>query len=125
MSWAYIYHELKKKGDPIAKASPADMGAQGWAEAAELSSDISPDCEAAAYDFLREMNSPKGQALMAESSGYTPANPGAAKYLSKELNEQIGLNDPKAFRGSAIIKLAPADPEAYNQTLQEIISGLD
>lgn len=124
MSWAYIYHELKKKGDPIAKANLPDMGAQGWAEAAEISSGISPDCEAAAYAFLREMNTPKGQALMAESSGYTPANPGAAKYLSKELNEQIGLNDPKAFRGSAIIKLAPADPEAYNQTLQEIISGL-
>jgi spermidine/putrescine-binding protein len=122
--WAYMYHELKKQGVPVAQTVPSDIGAMGWAEAVEISSDISPDCEAAAYAFLNEMASPKGQAALVESSGYSPANPGAAKYLSKELSEQVGLSDVKAFRGDSIIKLAPADPEAYDQTLQEIISGL-
>jgi len=35
-----------------------------------------------------------------------------------------GLEDPQKFLGSAIFKKAPADPEAYNQTMQEIIAGL-
>jgi hypothetical protein len=44
--------------------------------------------------------------------------------MSAELKEITGMNDPKKFLGSAIFKKAPADPEAYNQTMQEIIAGL-
>lgn len=124
MSWAYIYHELKKKGEPVAKANLADMGAQAWTEGAEMSSEISPDCEAAAYAYLNAMISPKGQAALAESAGYSPVNQAAAKYMSKELIEETGVEDPKAFLGSAIFKQAPTDPEAYNEVMQEIIAGL-
>jgi spermidine/putrescine transport system substrate-binding protein len=120
----YQYPELKKQGEPVAEAVPNDIGAQAWAEAMQLSSDISPDCEAAAYAFLNVMVSPKAQAAMVEATGYSPSNPGAEKYLSDETIEAVGLNNLKAFRGDAIIKQAPTDPEAYDQTLQEIISGL-
>jgi hypothetical protein len=44
--------------------------------------------------------------------------------MSKKLIEQTGLNNPKAFLGSAIFKQALADPQAYNQTMEEIIAGL-
>ena len=64
----------------------------------------------------------KGQAEQLARDGYAVLT-WSARGFGKSTG-QIGLNDPKAFRGSAIIKLAPADPEAYNQTLQEIISGL-
>lgn len=124
MSWAYIYHELKKQGEPVAKANLKDMGAQAWTEGAEITSEISPDCEAAAYAYLNAMISPKGQAALAESAGYSPVNQAAAKYMSKELIEETGVEDPKAFLGSAIFKRAPSDPEAYNETMQEIIAGL-
>jgi spermidine/putrescine-binding protein len=125
LDWGgYQYPELKKQGVPVAESVPNDIGGQAWAEAMQLSSDISPDCEAAAYAFLNEMVSPKGQAALVEATGYSPANPGAAKYLKKDTIEAVGLNNVKAFRGNAIIKQAPTDPEAYDQTLQEIISGL-
>jgi spermidine/putrescine-binding protein len=124
MGWSFILNELTAKNEPVAEARLADMGAQAWAEGASLTSGVSPDCEAAAYAFLNEMITPKGQAALAESSGYTPVNPGAAKYMPKELVEKTGLNDPKGFLGSAIFKQAVADPEAYNQTMQEIIAGL-
>lgn len=120
----YMYPELKKQGQPVAEAVPKDIGAQAWSEAMQMSSDITPDCEAAAYAFVNELVSPKAQAVLVEATGYSPANPGAAKYLSKEKEEEVGLNDVKAFRGNSIIKQAPTDPEAYDQTLQEIISGL-
>ncbi|MBS1861415.1 MAG: extracellular solute-binding protein [Actinobacteria bacterium] len=120
----YQYPELKKQGVPVAEAVPSDIGAQAWAEAMQLSSAISPDCEAAAYAFLNEMVSPRGQAALVEATGYSPANPGAAKYLKKETIQAVGLNNVNAFRGNAIIKQAPTNPEAYDQTLQEIISGL-
>ncbi len=124
MGWSFIYNELKAKHQPVAEAKLKDMGAQAWGEGASLSSAITPDCEAAAYAFLKEMITPKGQAELAESSGYTPVNPEAAKYMPKELVVKTGLNDPKAFLGSAIFKRAPANPNAYNQTMQEIIAGL-
>jgi spermidine/putrescine-binding protein len=122
--WSFIYNELKAKHEPVAEAKLADMGAQGWAEGASLSSDISANCEAAAYEFLNWTIAPKGAAALAASSGYTPSNPGAATYMSKKLIEQTGLNNPKAFLGSAIFKQALADPQAYNQTMEEIIAGL-
>ena len=122
--WSFIYNELKAKHEPVAEAKLANMGAQGWAEGASLSSDISANCEAAAYAFLNWTISPKGAAALATSSGYTPSNPGAAAYMSKQLIEQTGLNNPKAFLGSAIFKQALSDPQAYNQTMEEIIAGL-
>ena len=120
----YMYPELKKQGQPVAEAVPNDIGAQAWAEALQLSSDISPDCEAAAYAFVNEYVTAQRQAVLVEATGYSPANPATARFLSKGENEEVGLTDVKAFRGNSIIKQAPADSEAYDQTLQEIISGL-
>lgn len=122
--WSYIYDQLKAKHQPVATAKLADMGAQGWAEGASISDKVSPDCEAAAYDFMNWTISPEGSALLAQSSGYTPANPEAAKHLSPALIKQLGLNDPKAFLGSAIFKQAVSNPQAYNQTMEEVIAGL-
>jgi spermidine/putrescine-binding protein len=124
MGWSYILDELKAKHQPVAEAKLKDMGAQAWTEGASLTSDVTPDCEAAAYAFLGDMITPKGQAELAESSGYTPVNPAAQKYMSKELIEKTGINNPKAYLGSAIFKQAVSNPEAYNQTMQEIIAGL-
>jgi spermidine/putrescine-binding protein len=122
--WMYVYNQLKKEHRPVANANLADMGAQGWTEGAALASHVNPDCEAAAYDFLNWIVSPKGSAIMAEGEGYTPANPGAAKYLSPAVVKELGLDDPKALLGSAILKQAVANPQAYNQTMEEVIAGL-
>lgn len=124
MGWTYVLNELKAKGAPVEEAHIKDMGAQAWTEGPALSSDISPDCEAAAYEFMNYLVSPKGQLALSASSGYTPVNPATKPLMSKEEQENTGMNDPKKFLGSAIVKKAPADPEAYNQTMQEIISGL-
>lgn len=124
MGWSYVINELRAKNEPVEEAKLDDMGAQAWSEGPAMSVDIDPDCEALAYEWFKHEISPEGQAALAEESTYTPVNPAAAKYMSDELLEITGLEDPEAFLGSAIFKRAPADPEAYNQTLQEIITGL-
>jgi spermidine/putrescine-binding protein len=124
MGWSYVINELRAKNEPVEEAHMKDMGAQAWSEGPALSSDISPDCEAAAYEFMNYLISPKGQLALAESSTYTPVNPATKGLMSKELLKITGMEDPKKFLGSAIFKKAPADPEAYNQTMQEIIAGL-
>jgi spermidine/putrescine-binding protein len=124
MGWSYVINELRAKNEPVEEAHMEDMGAQAWSEGPALTSEISPDCEAAAYEFMNYLISPKGQLALAESSTYTPVNPAAKGLMSAELKEITGMNDPKKFLGSAIFKKAPADPEAYNQTMQEIIAGL-
>ncbi len=122
--WSYVYNQLTEKHQPVALAKVKDMGAQGWTEGASISSGVSPDCEAAAYAFLNWTVSPKGAAALAESSGYSPSNPEAAKYLSPALVKTLGLDNPQAFLGSAIFKQAVSNPSAYNQTMQEVIAGL-
>lgn len=124
MGWSYVINELLAKNEPVAEAHMEDMGAQAWSEGPALTSEISPDCEAAAYEFMNYLISPKGQLALAESSTYTPVNPAAKSLMSPELLKITGMEDPKKFLGSAIFKKAPADPEAYNQTMQEIIAGL-
>jgi len=122
--WSYVYNQLVEKHQPVALAKVKDMGAQGWTEGASISSGASPDCEAAAYAFLNWTVTPKGAAALAESSGYSPSNPEAAKYLSPALVKTLGLDNPQAFLGSAIFKQAVSSPSAYNQTMQEVIAGL-
>ena len=124
MGWSYVINELRAKNEPVDEAKLKDMGAQAWSEGPAMSVDIDPDCEAAAYEWINWEISPKGQAALAEESTYTPVNPAAEKYMSPDLIKLTGIDDPEGFLGSAIFKRAPADPEAYNQTLQEIISGL-
>lgn len=124
MGWSYVINELRAQNEPVEEATLDSMGAQAWSEGPAMSVDIDPDCEAAAYEWINYEISPKGQAALAEESTYTPTNPGAEEFMSKDLIELTGLDDPEGFLGSAIFKEAPADPEAYNQTLQEIISGL-
>ncbi len=124
MGWSYVINELRAENEPVEEAKLDDMGAQAWSEGPHMSVDIDPDCEAAAYEWINYEISPKGQAALAAESTYTPTNPGAIKFMDKDLIELTGLDDPKGFLGSAIFKEAPADPEAYNQTLQEIITGL-
>lgn len=124
MGWSYVINELRAKNEPVDEAHLKDMGAQAWSEGPAMSVDIDPDCEAAAYEWIKYEISPKGQAALAEESTYTPTNPGAEKYMTPESIKLTGIDDPKGFLGSAIFKKAPADPEAYNQTLQEIIAGL-
>jgi putative spermidine/putrescine transport system substrate-binding protein/spermidine/putrescine transport system substrate-binding protein len=124
MGWSYVINELRAQNEPVEEGKLKSMGAQAWSEGPAMSVDIDPDCEAAAYEWINYEVSPKGQAALAAESTYTPTNPGAAKFMDKDLIELTGLDDPKGFLGSAIFKEAPADPEAYNQTLQEIIAGL-
>jgi spermidine/putrescine-binding protein len=124
MGWSYVINELRAKNEPVEEAKLEDMGAQAWSEGPAMSVDIDPDCEAAAYEWIKYEISPEGQAALAEESTYTPTNPGAEKFMTPESIKLTGIDDPKGFLGSAIFKKAPADPEAYNQTLQEIIAGL-
>jgi spermidine/putrescine-binding protein len=124
MGWGYVYNELKKKHAPVAEARIPEMGAEAWAEGASLTSDISPDCEAAAYDFLNLMDSPKGNAALAESSGYTPVNPAAVNYMTKEEIKLTGMENPRAYLGSAIFKQGVNNPALYNETMEEVIAGL-
>ena len=124
MGWGYVYNELKKKKEPVAEARIKNMGAQAWSEGASFTTGVSKDCEAAGYAFLNLMISPKGQAALSESSGYTPVNPAAIHYMSKETIENTGMENPRGYLGSAIFKQGVNNPSLYNEVMEEVIAGL-
>ena len=74
--------------------------------------------------FLNLMISPKGQAALAESSGYTPVNPAAIHYMSKETIANTGMENPRGYLGSAIFKQGVNNPSLYNEVMEEVIAGL-
>lgn len=124
LGWNYIYQQLHPKGFPIAQVVFDHQGPQAWNDANAISAGISADCEDAAYEWLDYTISPEAQAAMAKVTGYSASNPGAKRYLSRELIAETYLDHPEEYQQRAIIRTDPVRREKYIQVAEEIVQGL-
>jgi putative spermidine/putrescine transport system substrate-binding protein/spermidine/putrescine transport system substrate-binding protein len=126
--WTYTYNELRRRDPAATKGLKAvifkDMGGFAWSEAYTISKNISDGCRAKAYAFLNYMEDPKVEADFATFVGYSPAVPGATKYMDSETIKALHMDDPEAWYSNALIKGDPGPRrQAYVQTWQEIKQG--
>ena len=127
--WTYTYNELKRKNPDAAADLHSvvfdDQGATAWTEAYMITTGISTECEAVAYEFIDYLLSPEIQAKWGEFIGYIPANPQAVDFMDADTIEATHMDDPEGWFSGAILKPDPGERrQAYVETWQEIRQGL-
>jgi spermidine/putrescine-binding protein len=89
--WSYMYTQLKKSGVNIKRLVPKE-GNLGWVDTLMVPVDAKNRCGAEAW--INWATSPRGGAYTAEASGYSVANPGATKFMSKSEIGDLHMDDP-------------------------------
>lgn len=122
--WASIYTQLEREGDGrFAQAVFEDSGANAWVDGLGIGADVSEPCKEAAYAWINWMTDPEMQATLVRETGYGPAQPDAARFLSPELAEQSGATRAEELLRKGIVRVDPARPDVYQRYTDEIVAG--
>lgn len=122
--WASIYTQLDKdRPGEFEQAIFDDSGANAWVDGLGIGADISEGCEEAAYAWINWMTDPEMQATLVEETGYGPAQPAAAEFLSPELVKATGVERADELLGKGIVRVDPARPDVYQRVTDEIVAG--
>jgi putative spermidine/putrescine transport system substrate-binding protein/spermidine/putrescine transport system substrate-binding protein len=94
MGWPLNTAQLRKLSFPIGETIPGE-NTTGWIDhlmitAASRNQDL-------AAQFLQYMIEAKTQKLVTDITQYTPANPGAAEFMSAERKKALHLDNPDAY----------------------------
>jgi putative spermidine/putrescine transport system substrate-binding protein/spermidine/putrescine transport system substrate-binding protein len=94
MGWPLNTAQLRKLKFPIGETIPKE-NTTGWIDHLMITS--ASKNKDLATEFLAYMIEAKTQKLVSDVTQYTPANPGAAGYLSEEGRKSLHLDDPDAY----------------------------
>ena len=94
MGWPLNTAQLRKLNFPIGETIPNE-NTTGWIDHLMITS--ASKQKDLATDFLAYMIDAKTQKLVSDVTHYTPANPGAAGYLSDAERKSLHLDDPDAY----------------------------
>ena len=94
MGWPLTTNELHKLNFPIGETIPKE-NTTGWID--HLMITAASRHKELALAFLEYMVEAKTQKLVTDVTHYTPANPGAAQFLTAEEKKGLHLDDPDAY----------------------------
>jgi len=94
MGWPLNTNQLRQTNFPIGETIPRE-NTTGWIDHLMITA-ASPHKELA-MEFLRYMIQAKTQKLVTDITHYTPANPGAAKFLTPDAVKGLHLDNPDAY----------------------------
>ncbi len=117
VGWPLTVKEVNSKGRNL-KATIPDEGATGWID--RLMIVKGSQHRELADLYLDYISSPKAQALVAEATHYCIANPKAAPFMSKELQEMTYINDMDALFAKLNFWQYVKDRARYNEIWTEV-----
>jgi putative spermidine/putrescine transport system substrate-binding protein/spermidine/putrescine transport system substrate-binding protein len=94
MGWPLTTNELRKLNFPIGETIPKE-NTTGWID--HLMITAASRHKELALRFLEYMVEAKTQKLVTDVTHYTPANPGAAQFLTADEKKGLHLDDPDAY----------------------------
>jgi putative spermidine/putrescine transport system substrate-binding protein/spermidine/putrescine transport system substrate-binding protein len=95
MGWPLMTNQLRQSGFPIAETIPRE-NTTGWIDHLMITS--ASENKELATQLLEYMIESKTQKLVADVTQYTPANPGAAQYMTEEQKKAVHLDDGEAYQ---------------------------
>jgi spermidine/putrescine-binding protein len=95
MGWPLVTNQLRKLGFPIGETIPKE-NTTGWIDHLMITS--ASENKELATRFLEYMIEAKTQKMVADVTGYTPANPGASQFMSDEQRKSLHLDDVDAYQ---------------------------
>jgi spermidine/putrescine transport system substrate-binding protein len=94
MGWPLNTNDLRKLNFPIGETIPKE-NTTGWID--HLMITAASGHKELAHDFLEYMIEAKTQKLVTDRTHYTPANPGAAQFLTADAIKSLHLDNPEAY----------------------------
>jgi len=94
MGWQLVTNELRHDNFPIAEVIPKE-NTTGWIDHLMITRESSH--KELAYAFLEYMIQAQTQKKITDITHYTPANPGAARFMTDAEKKTLHLDDPDAY----------------------------
>jgi spermidine/putrescine-binding protein len=94
MGWPLMTNELRKLNFPIGETIPRE-NTTGWID--HLMITAASSNKQLAQNFLAYMVEAQTQKKVSDVTHYTPANPGAAQFLTADEKKTLHLDDPDAY----------------------------
>jgi putative spermidine/putrescine transport system substrate-binding protein/spermidine/putrescine transport system substrate-binding protein len=90
MGWPLMTNDLRKRGFPIGETIPKE-NTTGWIDHLMITS--ASEHKDLAYEFLAYMTQPETQKSVTDVTGYIPANPQAARFMTESEKKNLHLDD--------------------------------
>jgi spermidine/putrescine transport system substrate-binding protein len=94
MGWPLMTKQLREAGFPIGETIPKE-NTTGWIDHLMITS--TSDHKELAEEFLEYMIEAKTQKAVSDVTGYVPANPQAAQFMSEQEKQDLHLDDVDAY----------------------------
>lgn len=117
MGWPLMANQLRKANYPIGETIPRE-DTTGWID--HLMITAASDNSELAHQFLEYMVSAKTQKAVTDATGYTPANAGAAQFMTPEQQRNLHLDDVEAYQKHIIFWQDVPRRAIYNQVWNEV-----
>jgi spermidine/putrescine-binding protein len=117
MGWPLMTNQLKKSGFPIGEIIPKES-TTGWIDHMMITS-ASHNKELATA-FLEYLIEAQTQKIVADVTGYVPANPQAAKLMDAQEQKNLHLNDVDAYMARLYFWQNVPRRDKYNEIWNEV-----
>jgi putative spermidine/putrescine transport system substrate-binding protein/spermidine/putrescine transport system substrate-binding protein len=117
MGWPLMTNQLRKTGFPIAETIPKE-NTTGWIDHLMITS--ASDHKELATEFLEYMIEPKTQKLVADVTGYDPANPRAADSMTDDQKKSLHLDNVDEYMKRIYFWQQVPRRDKYNEIWNEV-----
>ena len=117
MGWPLMTNDLRKLNFPIAETIPKE-NTTGWID--HLMITAASQHKELAQEFLEYMVEAQTQKKVADKTHYTPANPGAAQYLTEDEKKGLHLDNPDAYMRRIYFWQDVPRRDKYNEIWNEV-----
>jgi len=117
MGWPLMTNNLRKVGFPIAETIPKE-NTTGWIDHLMITS--ASENKELATDFLEYMIEAKTQKLVADVTGYDPANPQSAQFMSEDQKKSLHLDDLDEYMTHIYFWQQYPRRDKYNEIWNEV-----
>ncbi len=117
MGWPLMTNELRKLNFPIGETIPRE-NTTGWID--HLMITAASSNKELAQEFLAYMVEAQTQKKVSDVTHYTPANPGAAQFLTADEKKMLHLDDPDAYMQHIYFWQDVARRPKYNEIWNEV-----
>jgi putative spermidine/putrescine transport system substrate-binding protein/spermidine/putrescine transport system substrate-binding protein len=117
MGWPLMTNQLRKIGFPVGETIPKE-NTTGWID--HLMITASSENKDLAYQFLEYMIQARTQKQVSEVTGYAPANPGAAQFMTPDEKKGLHLDDVEAYQKRIIFWQNVPRRAKYNEMWNEV-----
>jgi spermidine/putrescine-binding protein len=117
MGWPLMTNQLRKSNFPVGETIPKE-NTTGWID--HLMITAGSDNKELAYKFLEYMIQAQTQKKVTDVTGYTPANPRAAQYMTPEEQKSLHLDEVDTYQQRLYFLQNVPRRAKYNQVWSEV-----